>query len=120
MITGFEEITHELTDEELEISKIIIRGIQSNIGSDNAITNIQIRKILLEKYEIKINDARIRKIINHIRVKRLVPKLCAASKGYYIAATKEEHQKYIESLQERIHSIQNVLSTSKLDFLKEW
>lgn len=120
MITGFEEITHELTDEELEISKIIIRGIQSNIGSDNAISNVQIRKILLTKYEIKITDIRVRKIINHIRIKRLVSKLCASSKGYYVAETKEEHQKYIESLQERISSIQSVLSTSKLDFLKEW
>lgn len=120
MITGFEELTYELTDDEITICNIIIRGIQSNVGNENAISNIQIRKILLEKYEIKTTDIRIRKIINHIRIKRLVPKLCASSKGYYIAETKEEHQKYIESLQERVHSIQSVLSTSRLDFLKEW
>lgn len=120
MITNFEEYTHDLTSDEKLALPIIIRGLNLQRGKNNAITNVEIRQILKEKYQIKISDPRIRKIINYIRVRSLVPKLCASSKGYYIAINKEEHYEYLLSLQERRDSINTVLDCGKLEFLENW
>ena len=49
----------------------------------------------------EMNEARTRKIINHIRINGLVYNLVASGKGYYIAETESEMRRYISSLLSR-------------------
>lgn len=106
MIKDFEGYTEELSDEEMKLVPAFCAGLRSKIGKQNAITNKAIQKAFQEneKWGIKIPDARVRKIINHIRVNGLVNLLCASSNGYYVAANDEEISDYIEGLRQRIRS----------------
>lgn len=70
-------------------NKAIIEGMKKNLG-------------------LSISDARVRKLINHIRTKDLVPCLIATSNGYYIAETEQELKEYEESLLGREEAIRNV------------
>ncbi len=105
MINGFEEETHELTDYELTIVPIIVAKISNNIGEAKAVKNKDIISQLKARGFEKINPARVRKLIHYIRVKRLVTNLIATSKGYYRADKQEQVDKFVEGLQQRINSI---------------
>ena len=106
MITGFEEQTEPLTDMEREVFlPPIIKGLRVKIGKDKAVTNRDIVRGLKANLNIKIGEARVRKMINHIRNNVIIPCLIATSKGYYIAETPEEVDDYIDSLYGRIEAI---------------
>ena len=106
MITNFERETHELTEYELDIlMPIILKGLSTKIGKHNAITNKAICKAM-DTIGHKLHDARLRKLIHHIRAHDLILNLIATSKGYYIATTTQEVEDYIKSLSERINSIE--------------
>lgn len=107
MIKGFEAETQPLTDYETrELLPVLIRGLQTKVGKANAVTNKHIVNSLKASY--KISDARVRKIINHIRIKDLVPGLIATSDGYFIAETEAELIEYEESLKGREDAIRAV------------
>ena len=106
MITNFERETHELTEYELNtLLPIILKGLSTKIGKHNAITNKAICKAM-DTIGHKLHDARLRKLIHHIRAHDLIVNLIATSKGYYIATTTQEVENYIRSLSERINSIE--------------
>ena len=106
MITNFERETHELTEYELNtLLPIIVKGLSTKIGKGNAITNKAICKAM-DTIGYKLHEARLRKLIHHIRAQDLILYLIATSKGYYIATTTQEVQGYIQSLSERISSIE--------------
>ena len=106
MITNFESETHELTEYELNtLLPIILKGLSTKIGKHNAITNKAICKAM-DTIGHKLHDARLRKLIHHIRAHDLIVNLIATSKGYYIATTTQEVEDYIRSLSERINSIE--------------
>jgi len=108
MITNFERETHELNGYELnKLLPIIVQGLSTKIGKEKAITNKAICKAM-QSQGYKLNDARLRKVIHHIRAHDLIPYLIATSKGYYIATNGQEVEDYIKSLSERINSIQFV------------
>ena len=104
MITLFEDITYELTDYELNtLVSVVVKGLSSKRGKENAITN----KVICEKLRAagyKISEPRLRKIIHHIRVEQLIVGLCCNSKGYYVTDSLEELGRYVESLAQRIRS----------------
>ena len=112
-IKTFEEITHELTDIELEIVPFVVAILQKTKGKNNSIkneslkhkacTDHQIRKCL--KKPVKMGPSRLRKIINYIRTTNLIPVLCASSKGYFVGQNAEEIENYIQSNQERANEI---------------
>lgn len=106
MIRDFEGYTEELSEEEMKLVPAFVAGLKSKIGKKNAITNRQIQKAFQahERWKIDIPDARVRKIINHIRVNGLVMGLCASSKGYYVASSNQELEDYLEGLKQRIRS----------------
>lgn len=107
MLPGFEDITHELTDDERALLPKFIRGFRNKFGPDNAVTN----KHIIAGFKAsgtKISDARVRKIINYIRTHDLVPGLVATSKGYYVTRDPMTIKKYIQSLDARIREIQRV------------
>jgi hypothetical protein len=105
MINNFEDYTHELSDYELKtLVPIIVKGLLTKVGKENAITNNQIVPKLKGK-GYKVSSSRIRKIVHYIRVAGLIPCLIATSKGYYISNDKEEIKEYIDSLHQRADSI---------------
>ena len=106
MITNFENETHELNDYESNtLLPLLVKGLRTKVGKENAVTNKQICKALKEQ-GYKINDARVRKLVQYIRVNHIVNLVIATSKGYYLATTKDEVQKYIKSLTERLNAIE--------------
>ena len=113
MINGFEEETHELTEAELAIVPVIVSKIKFNFGVERAATNKMILDYL-KKEGYKVNPARIRKAIHYIRTQGLVEDLISTNKGYFVARRKEEVINYVESLQQRINSIEEVKNSFDL------
>lgn len=107
MIKNFEDITQPLTEyEEKTLLPVFVKGLSSKVGKENSITNKQIVSAL--KVQYKVTDARVRKLISHIRVNGLVSGLIATSDGYYIATTEKELSEYEESLLSREAAIRAV------------
>lgn len=104
MINEFENITYELTESELELVPVIIKGINIRVGKEMAVSGT----LICEK--LKIKGARLRKIINYIRVNNLIYGLCSCVKGYYIAKTLQELEGCIISLRQRVASQVRVLN----------
>lgn len=109
MIEGFEDETCDLTTYELEVVlPKVQRGLLSKRGKDNSVTNKEIVSGLLRNCGIKTNEARVRKVINYIRNRGLIPCLIATSTGYYLPSEKTEIVKYIDSLICREEAIRQV------------
>lgn len=107
MIKGFDRETQPLTEHEIGVLlPLLVKGLQTKLGRENAVTNKHIVNALKGAY--KLNEARVRKIINHIRTNDLVPGLIATSEGYFIATTEAELLEYEESLKGREDAIREV------------
>jgi len=108
MVEGFEILTYELNEYETEkLLPLLIEGFKTKLGKEKEITSTEIIRVLTAK-GYKITGARLRKIVNYIRVNNLIFNLISTSKGYYIATSQEECLKYLKSLKERIGSITSV------------
>lgn len=120
MITGFEKETAPLNDVELELVPIFVRGLSSKIGEVNAVKSHTIIKGL-KKLGYDVNGARVRKIINYIRINGLVSNLVATSKGYYIENDRKKVEEYVTSLRHRasaINAVADVLERKLLNYDK--
>lgn len=107
MIKGFERETNPLTDYKTGVLlPVLVRGLITKKGRDQAVTNGYIVATLKPTY--KISEALVRKIINHIRTNDLIPGLIATSDGYFIAETEEELIEYEQSLKGREDAIREV------------
>lgn len=107
MIKGFSEQTEPLNEYEQDtLLPIIIRGLRARIGKESAVINRYIVSQLKPTYNV--SEARVRKIINHIRTADLIPGLIATSDGYFIAETEQELRDYEESLLGRELAIRQV------------
>lgn len=108
MITNFEEITKDLSDEEKRaLPQLILLFEQHSVR--NPIKEPQVLIVLNTKLEllsikIKISGPRLRKLCNLIRSNSIIP-LIATSKGYYVSYSKKEIQRQIISLVERAEAI---------------
>lgn len=105
MINGFEIETKELTTEELRLANKIAPHLSKKRGKAAIVTNAQMTKGMEKTWDIKIGDARMRKIINHLRITGKVPCLIATNRGYYVASTVDEINEYITSLYQRAGAI---------------
>lgn len=118
MIDGFKKETAPLTQyEEGVLLPLIIRGLRTKVGNENAITSTDII-LRLKEWGEKINGPRLRKVINHIRLNNLVPRLCASSDGYWIEGDDVRLRKYIESLVYRAGAIRAVADSLAKDLYK--
>ena len=107
MIKGFKRQTEPLTDyEQNTLLPVIMRGLRPRIGKESAVINRHIVSQLKPAYNV--TEARVRKIINHIRTADLIPGLIATSDGYFIAETEKELRDYEESLLGRELAIRQV------------
>ena len=122
MIEGFENITAELSDQEIrEILPLVIGGLRKRIGKENSITGSTIvRKLnsfcMSKGIDYKLTGVRLRKMINYIRIRGTLLALCSTSKGYFIAANKSELEDCIESQKQRIRAQQMVVDSLERDF----
>lgn len=80
-IKGFDNETQPLNEyEEKTLLPLILEGLKTKLGRDNAVTNRTIvMRLNIAGY--KTDGPRIRKIINHIRTADLLPGLIATSEA---------------------------------------
>lgn len=104
MITSFENITHDLTDEELALIPVMIKGF-SRYSKDFPITAPDVvARFNTSQTDYRLTEPRLRKMVNYIRSNGLLA-LVATSKGYYVSNEKSEIMKQVESLRQRANSI---------------
>ena len=109
MIEGFQEQTEPLNEyEKTQLLPIMVSALKTKIGVEKAVTNKQMVEGLTQAGNPGVTPARIRKLINHIRINRLVHNLVSSSKGYYIATSKHEVETYVRSLMQRASAIEAV------------
>lgn len=117
MIKGFKRETCPLSDYEQDILlPAILSVLEGKIGRQNAVKNKDIIELLKKKY--KINPARLRKVINYIRINDYLTGLVATSKGYYMVTDRQELLDYEESLKGREDAIREVRMSIKRQRLK--
>lgn len=108
MLPGFSIETKPLTELEKKLLPVIVKGLSKKLGSANVVSNKAICEGLLKKYKVQVSEARIRKIINHIRMNDLIPGLVANGCGYYVTSNIRDLKEYDKSLEGReiaIHAI---------------
>jgi hypothetical protein len=108
MLPLFEIETRPLTEIEKTLLPIIAGGLSTRIGAHKAMTNEVICEKVFVKYNVKLSEARLRKIINYIRMTDMLPGLMATSRGYYITTNPEELKKWIDSLDGRERAINGI------------
>lgn len=108
MIKGFNSETAPLTEyEENVLLPLVLRGLKTKIGKENAVTNRTIvQRLNIAGYTA--TEPRIRKLINHIRMTDLLPGLIATSGGYFLATSEAELLDYEQSLIGREDAIKQV------------
>lgn len=104
MIQNTPEYTYELTEQEMNLIPAIKRGFLNHKGKENAITGKEIAKILNAKYGTNLNDVRIRKFVNYLRDSGFP--VVASSNGYYFPESKQDIIFQIESIEQRINSME--------------
>jgi len=110
MLNGFAKQTAPLNDyEQHTLLPVIIRGLREKVGAGNIITSTKIIAGM-RKAGYKLDDVRLRKIINHIRNNELIPCLASTSKGYFVATCSQELDDCIASIQGRIASQQAIIA----------
>lgn len=119
-IEDFEEETQELNQYEKDVLvPDLIKGFRKHVGKENVISSTKIVAAinLNPKYTQKINDTDVRRLVHHIRVRRLLHGLASTNKGYFVISNKEELRIYINSLSARINS-QTSIKEAMLEYEK--
>ncbi len=108
MVTGFEEYTSPLTEDEKILVVWIMKGfetrtIKNPIVSRDIMAGVNAR---LDVYKVKskLTEARLRKIVNYIRSNSLQP-LMGTTRGYYLSEDPVEIRRQIQSLKDRSNAI---------------
>ncbi len=105
MVNNFENQTHDLTDYEHKVLlPYIVKILETKVGQKNQITSTELIK-QMKLNSFKIDPARFRKIINHIRINNVINNLVATGNGYHRATSESECRRFIESLDQRINSM---------------
>lgn len=104
MIVGFEKETAPLTKKEKDLIPFLTSLICKYNSREKCITNKNIREFCAGQVE----DTRVRKIINYIRINNIIKGLIATSNGYYVSDNINEIKQYSESLRNRVLAIDAV------------
>ena len=105
MLKNFENITNELSAEELALTKHLIPHFQKRTKENPVLASEVVEGVnKVYKLSFKFNDARLRKIINYYRVNSILL-ILSSKKGYYCSNDVTEINACIESLTQRAQSI---------------
>lgn len=114
MIQNFEKYTAHLTPYEQDVlTPMVAKYLQTRVGSKNAIRNKDICHAFGVHGYQGLKEARMRKVVNYIRMKGLVHHLVANSHGYYCATSIPEVESYCDSLYERAMAILSIRQALK-------
>lgn len=116
MLSGFEEYTYDLSEEEKEIAREVWKILDQ---SNRPVTNKEICQRLKDEKSISTSGPRVRKMINWMHTSGHLTNLIASSKGYYFASSKDELADYADSLRGRINAIGSRWQQVMKD-LKNW
>lgn len=108
MINGFKKETKPLTKKEREILKPFIYMTLLETDKCNKITSKEIDQRIFLTFGKKIGGARIRKIINNIRINEQLFSIIATNQGYFITKDCLKVRKYIDGLVKRAEAILSV------------
>lgn len=109
--------TSPLTEVEKLLIDPIIKILRNRIGKVNAVSASIISDRLSSWMQenrqfipktFKLNDQKLKKIIDHIRQFDKISCLISNSKGYYIASNQEEVNEELKEIRQKIHNIQVV------------
>ena len=116
MINGFTKETRDiLTTTEIYAMEIIANGLKTKQGESMAVTSTQIVEGIFRANKIKLDPARLRKIIHIIRLEGTVKNLIATHKGYYIEKDLERLKEYVHGLRQRSYSINQIANSYNID-----
>ncbi len=110
MLTGFENNSQELSQDELSLVPMLMDGFARH-GEKNPIKAPQIvedfnKYLETKKIPYKLSEVKLRKFCHHIRSQGLLP-LIANSSGYFVSYNPEIIKEQMESLRQRANSIKN-------------
>lgn len=116
MVTNFEEITKELSQEDYQLLQQLIRCFEAHdknnpIKAPKIVLGINNANPFLKR---KFTEVKLRKLVNFIRSKGMIG-LIATSDGYYSTKDIAEIKLQIKSLEERASAILN--SSIGLEYL---
>lgn len=124
MIESHPITTERLQEDEKKILPLLISFLASHKGKDKAITSFALC-FMLNDYianhrsefgaRFKIAGARLRKMINYIRIERRMHALCGFEAGYFIATDIEDLRIAIRSLRARAAAIAAVSDALEKD-----
>lgn len=108
MIENFEEITEPINVDDLKFLPVLIRGLERH-GKEDPIKGREIvaamnRQKLKYNFNAQFSEARLRKLVNHIRVNGLLA-VIATSNGYFVSNESETLRSQIRSLRDRANGI---------------
>ena len=111
MLEGFELETAPLNDyERTVLVPVLVKALsvrinpEGDLDKDGPVTGAYAIAKMKELGYV-ISGPRWRKLIHHIRVNNLVPRLCASSKGYWVESDLERYMQWIGSIQGRIDAL---------------
>jgi hypothetical protein len=115
MLVNFEHVTENLNSEDKKIVPFLQKVLESKTIDKPALseiivweTNMLIRQAISTGNHSakikKINDVKLRKLINYMRTHDILP-VCSTSKGYFISYDKKVLEKQIVSLSQTANSI---------------
>jgi hypothetical protein len=115
MLVNFEHVTQNLNSEDKKIVPYLQKVLETKTIDKPALseiivweTNMLIRQAISTGNHSakikKINDVKLRKLINYMRTHDILP-VCSTSKGYFISYDKKVLEKQIVSLSQRANSI---------------
>jgi hypothetical protein len=84
---------------------VVVTIIGKQIGSDNAIKNADIQSEIFNAINYQADAVQIRRIINYIRKRSIVPLLISSSRGYFVSQNDAEVAQYVATLQSRANEI---------------
>lgn len=104
----FLEYTENFTPVELEVMSILVSGLATKKGKNNAVTIDKMIKGIKARKGITITKTRIRKILSVIRKTGAVKNLLSSAKGFYVSNNKAELIEYVAELQYQIDALEEV------------
>jgi hypothetical protein len=107
MLKNFESITHELNSFELECVEYLGQWFMANTGKKNAVKNANIADMIEKKFDKKIHESRVRKVVQALRTNGL-PNLIASGKGYFYTEDIKEIEDWVISLKQRELAIRTI------------
>lgn len=119
-IEGFGVQTEELSPYEMErLVPLFVEGLNGHQGRANSVTAKMI-EYKLKSLGHEVPGSRVRKIINYIRRKGIVPLLLADNKGYWVSDDPKELHEYLVSLKQREDAMRVVRMALKVQAQNRW